>query len=71
MHLGTNYSHHIIISLTAAIEGMSDCPGEPCDTSIPRMRVGALETIGREGEASTLNNEFNPPSCMTIKESNG
>jgi len=31
------------------------------------MRVGALETIGRDGELSTPNKEFNPPSCRTIE----
>jgi len=59
------------LSFTAAIEGISVCPGEPCDTSMPRMRVGALETMGREGECSTPNNEFNPPSCITINKFNG
>jgi len=60
-----------LLSLTAAIEGISVCPGEPWDTSIPRMRVGALETIGRDGELSTPNKEFNPPSCRTIERLNG
>jgi hypothetical protein len=32
------------------------------------MRVGALETIGREGVLSTPNNEFSPPSCRTINK---
>lgn len=39
-----------------------DMPGEPCDTSIPRMMVEALETTGIEGDLSTVNIEFNPPS---------
>lgn len=38
---------------------------------MPRMRVGALETMGREGETSTPNNEFNPPSCIKINKFNG
>lgn len=52
---------------TAAIDGISDCPGDPCDTSIPRIMVGALETTGMEGECSTARIEFNPPSCKIIK----
>lgn len=50
------------------MEGISDCPGEPCDTSIPRIRVGALETTGRAGDFSTANNAFNPPSCKRIND---
>lgn len=49
--------------ITAAMDGISECPGDPWETSIPRMMVGTLETIGIEGECSTANNEFNPPSC--------
>lgn len=47
---------------TAAIDGMSDCPGDPCDTSIPKIMVGVFETIGIEGENSVDNIEFRPPS---------
>ena len=54
------------IILTAAIDGTSDCPGEPCDTSMPRMIVGTFETIGIEGVCSIANIEFSPPSCEQI-----
>ena len=54
---------HDQVDITAAIDGMSDCPGEPCDTSIPRIRVGLLDTTGIIVERSTAKNEFNPPSC--------
>lgn len=53
-------------SSTAAIEGTSDCPGEPWDTSIPRISVGTFDTRGNEGACSTANIEFNPPSCMEV-----
>lgn len=52
--------------VTAAIDGISDCPGEPCDTSIPRIIVGNLDTKGIEGECSTARTEFKPPSCNDI-----
>ena len=51
---------------TAAIDGTSDCPGEPCDTSMPRMIVGTFETTGIEGVCSIANIEFSPPSCEQI-----
>lgn len=52
--------------LTAAIEGTSDCPGEPCETSMPRIIVGAFETMGMEGVISIANIELSPPSCKHI-----
>ena len=48
--------------VTAAIDGTSDWPGDPCETSIPRIIVGTFETIGMDGECSTANKEFSPPS---------
>lgn len=45
------------------MDGTSDIPGEPCETSMPRIKVGNLDTIGSEGEISLANTEFNPPSC--------
>lgn len=56
---------------TAAMDGQSECPGEPCDTSIPSMIVGTLETTGIEGVCSTDNIEFNPPSCNKFKKNKG
>lgn len=50
-------------NITAAIEGTSDCPGEPCDTSIPKISVGTLEIKGIECARSTTSKEFIPPSC--------
>lgn len=50
-------------NITAAMEGWSDCPGDPCETSIPRMMVGTLEMTVKAGVRSTLNTEFRPPSC--------
>lgn len=49
--------------ITAAIDGMSDWPGEPCETSIPIIMVGTLDIKGIEGEPSTDSSEFSPPSC--------
>lgn len=51
---------------TAAIDGTSDWPGEPCETSIPRIIVGTLDTKGIEGVCSITNIEFNPPSWKRI-----
>ena len=48
---------------TAAIDGKSERPGEPCETSIPRIMVTGLETKGIERECSSVNKEFIPPSC--------
>lgn len=59
-----NQIHRRKMHVTAAIDGTSDCPGEPWDTSIPRIMVGPFETIGIEGECSTASIEFNPPSCI-------
>lgn len=50
------------IKVTAAMDGTSDCPGEPWDTSIPIMMVGTLITEGISRDRSIANNEFNPPS---------
>lgn len=44
------------------MDGISDWPGEPWDTSIPTMIVGTCVTFGIAGERSMANNEFNPPS---------
>ena len=44
------------------MEGTSDCPGDPCETSIPRMMVGTLEITVKAGVRSTLNMELRPPS---------
>ncbi len=49
--------HRLELS-TVAIDGMSDCPEESFDTSIPSMNVRALETIRVEGECSTTGNEL-------------
>lgn len=49
---------------TAAIDGTSDRPGDPCETSMPRINVGLLETKGMEFEGSIVRKEFIPPSCM-------
>lgn len=48
---------------TAAIDGTLDWPGEPCETSIPKIIVGAVETRGIIWEYSACSTEFNPPSC--------
>jgi hypothetical protein len=45
------------------MDGTSDCPGDPCETSIPRIMVGTLEITVNAGVRSTLNIEFRPPSC--------
>jgi hypothetical protein len=47
---------------TAAMDGMSDWPGEPCDTSIPNIIVGTFETKGMFRDCSIANKEFKPPS---------
>lgn len=49
---------------------MSDWPGEPWETSMPKIRVGALDTIGMDGKCSTPNREFIPPSYKGIKTFN-
>lgn len=48
------------------MDGISDCPGEPWETSIPSIRVGTLDTMGMEGECSSDRKEFKPPSCKKI-----
>jgi len=45
-----------------------ECPGDPWETSIPRMIVGTWETNGIEGFCSTANSEFKPPSCIKTTE---
>ena len=52
------------IILTAAMEGTPDCPGEPWDTSIPKIIVGTLDIRGIAGDDSTWSIEFKPPSCL-------
>jgi len=54
--------------ITAAIEGTSDCPGEPCETSMPSIIVGAPETRGIFDMRSCCNNELIPPSCENMRE---
>lgn len=44
------------------MDGISDCPGEPWDTSIPRIRVGIFETTGIVGCNSPASIELTPPS---------
>jgi len=44
------------------MDGMSDWPGEPCDTSIPNIIVGTFETKGMFRDCSIANKEFKPPS---------
>ena len=49
-------------SNTAAIEGRSERPGDPWETSIPKIIVGlSLITGTREG-SSIANKELTPPS---------
>ena len=52
---------------TAAIDGTSECPGDPWDTSIPRMIVGTFDISGIEGLCSTTNIELRPPSYTQKK----
>ena len=47
---------------TAAIDGTSVRPGEPFDTSIPIIRVGASETKGMFRACSIDNTELRPPN---------
>ena len=63
-----SYNKYEIKQVTAAIDGISDCPGEPCETSIPRIIVGTFETIGMDGECSTANKELSPPSCKRCEK---
>ena len=42
--------------------GMSERPGEPCETSISRIMVTGFETKDIEWAWSTVNKEFIPPS---------
>jgi hypothetical protein len=44
------------------MEGTPDCPGEPWDTSIPKIIVGTLDIRGIAGDDSTWRIEFNPPN---------
>jgi len=60
-------AHTVRTFITAAIEGMSDCPGEPWETSMPKMRVGTFDTIGMDRECSLPNREFIPPNYKRIK----
>lgn len=55
---------------TAAIDGTSARPGDPWETSIPMMIVGTFETIGIEGECSTVKREFMPPIYQKNKDQN-
>lgn len=64
-HLTRTRTYNVYIkekSLTAATDGISGRPGEPCDTSIPRIRVGISEIKGKELERSIVSSEFSPPS---------
>lgn len=51
-------------SLTAAIDGISDRPGDPWETSIPKIIVGVSLIKGRCPECSIASKEFIPPSCV-------
>ncbi|CAJ2634197.1 unnamed protein product [Trifolium pratense] len=51
----------IRIPITATIEGLSVCPGEPSETSMPKMRAEACDTIGIHLESSLADGEFIPP----------
>jgi len=46
------------------MDGTSECPGEPWDTSIPKIIVGTLDTRGIAGDVSIWSNEFMPPNCL-------
>jgi hypothetical protein len=50
------------------MDGTSECPGEPCDTSIPKIIVGTLDTRGIAGDVSIWSNEFMPPSCLKMEK---
>jgi hypothetical protein len=50
------------------MEGMSDWPGEPCDTSIPNIIVGTFETNGMFRDCSMANKEFKPPSYPDMEK---
>ena len=51
------------VYVTAAIDGTSARPGEPWDTSIPRIKVGIVEIKWMDGQYPIVNKEFKPPSC--------
>lgn len=56
--------------LTAAIDGISDWPGEPWETSIPKIIVGVSLIKGRCPECSSASKEFIPPSLYEIISTN-
>ena len=47
------------------MEGTSARPGEPWETSIPKIMVGVLDTIGIAFDSSIDNKEFIPPIWKT------
>lgn len=48
--------------LTAATDGISDRPGDPWETSIPKINVGVSFIRGMREDCSNANKEFIPPS---------
>lgn len=48
--------------ITAAIDGISDRPGDPWETSIPKIKVGVSFIRGMCEGCSIANKEFIPPS---------
>jgi hypothetical protein len=55
---------------TAATDGISDRPGDPCETSIPKISVGVSVIRGIREECSIANKEFIPPSYIKKKTRN-
>ena len=47
---------------------MSDRPGEPCETSMPRIIVGVSIINGICGECSIASREFIPPSYVKARQ---
>ena len=56
-----------IRKITAATDGTSDRPGDPCETSIPKINVGVSFIRGTHEECSIANKEFIPPSYVKKK----
>lgn len=56
-----------IWKITAATDGTSDRPGDPCETSIPKINVGVSFIRGTREECSIANKEFIPPSYVKKK----
>lgn len=47
---------------TAAIDGISECPGDPCETSMPSIIDGVSEIRGIFDIRSCTKSELMPPS---------